>query len=376
MFEPPVTLSRAATPARPTGVTREDILRQGRTLAGTLERIVESRASLPSAGHVLFTGCGASFYAAQGAASLLAALTGTDATAAPSSEIWLIPELYLRPDTVVVALSRTGTTTEVVRVLELARARGLRSVAISLGTDVPIYELADDHVALTHVGEVGRVMTQSFANLLLAAQALAVRTAAQAGSVAGGAYESALPDVVAAIAALTDGFDTSAQACAAQRSGHYVFCGSGPAAAVCSQAVLMMQEMTQLPSESAGGLEYRHGPIAGLGAESLLCLVSSPRSTPFDVLLAQDALVLGHQPLVLAATASLPLFPDGCATIELPDGLPAWLYGNVALPFLQLLCYHRTVALGANPEAVRNLDRNTDPHVDPHVVSLTLDGAR
>lgn len=352
-----------------TGVTLRDILDQGRTLTETLDRVTSTGLRIGAQGRVLFTGCGASYHAASGAASLLAALTDADATAAPSSEVWLAPEIHLRPGTTVVALSRTGTTAEVIRVLELAGERGLRRVVISLGAEVPAYELADAHLALGHVVEVGRVMTQSFANLLLAAQALAVMASQRESA---RRYRAGLAETVAAVNDRLPGFDLAARSVAQQGSEHYVFCGGGPPAAVCSQAVLMMEEMTQLPSESAAGLEYRHGPIAALGSRSLLTIVSSPRSLPFDALLAQDTVTLGYEPLVLAPARSLPRFPTQAATVELPDGLPSWLYGNVALPFLQLLAYHRTVALGANPEAVRNLDRTAEPHVNPHVLPATL----
>lgn len=351
-------------------LTYVDILRQGETLSETLDRLEQAPPpdGFSRSRSFVFTGCGSSYYAAEGAARLLSALADVHATAAPASELWLVPELYLREDSVVIGVSRTGTTTEVVRALEQARGRGLATGAISLGVGVPLYDLADFRLELSHVGERGRVMTQSFSNLLLAGQWLAL----QAGGRAAQAYTRGLRAAVDAVAALLPALDERARAVARRGHEQYVMVGSGPIAPLCAEVVLKIKEMTQLPSESYAALEYRHGPIAGLTATSLVSYVSTPRSSAFDAIGVGDAHLLGADALVAGPAAALAGLPDTVESLVLPDGLPDWLYGNVALPFFQLLAYHRTVELGANPEAVRNLDKHTDPHVDPHVVGLAL----
>ena len=64
--------------------------------------------------------------------------------------------------------------------------------------------------------------------------------------------------------------------------------------------------------------------------------------------------------------------PDHVERVATGGNLPRWLAGNVALPFLQLVAYHLTVARGADPESVRNLDRTKQPHVNPHVLPVDL----
>lgn len=350
--------------------THRDILRQGQTLSATLDLLEQTPlpGALSQPRSYVFTGCGSSYYAAEGAARLLASFGDARATAAPASELWLVPELYLRDDSVVVGVSRTGTTTEVLRALEQARERGLPTGAISLGTDVPLYDLADFRLDLSHVGERGRVMTQSFSNLLLAGQWLALQAVGKPAQ----PYARGLRAAADAVAALLPAFDERARAVAGRGHGQYVVLGSGPIAPLCAEIVLKIKEMTQLPSESYPALEYRHGPIAGLTGSSLVSYVSTPRSSAFDAIGVGDARLLGADALVAGPPAALAGLPVATETIALPDDLPEWLYGNVALPFFQLLAYHRTVELGADPEAVRNLDKYTDPHIDPHVVGLAL----
>ena len=352
--------------------THRDLGRQSATMRETLallrtlappRRVLEGR-------RFLFTGCGSSYYAALSAATLMTTVSGRPAAAAPSSEVWLLPDTYLDDDTVVVGVSRTGTTTEVVRVLEVAQARGLPTVALTLAAAAPLVDLADFTVSMKHVGEEGRVMTQSFSNLLLAGQWLCARVAQWTDRPSGVEYLDGFGDLVDLLDELLPTLEQWGADLAARESGHYVLLGSGPASAVCSEGVLKLQEMTQIPSEAFAALEYRHGPIAALGAGSALLLASCPATVPFDRILAGDALTLGYRPIVLTPASAAAAFPDGAEVLALPGALPDWLWPNVYLAFFQYLSWHRTISLGRDPERVRNLDKTTSPVVDPHVVDL------
>jgi len=352
-----------------------DIFDQASTVPATIDLL--ARTEVPGVAtrpgrRFVFTGCGSSYYVAQCGARLLRALSGVSASAAPASEVWLLPDLWLDENTVLVAISRTGTTTEVLRALECARERGIPAITISLAVDVPMHELSDASLTLTHVREGGRVMLQSFANMLIAVQWLAANVARTAGSSRAAAYLQGFPGVADALSDLLPTFDRDAQAIVEQGVGQYVFLGSGPFTGVCAESVLKVQEMAQVPAESYAGLEYRHGPIATLTNRSFVACVSCARTVAFDMLLAGDVQFLGGTPLMIGPEDCLRTAPAGVRTIGLPTGLPDWLYGNVALPFFQLLAYHQTIKQGANPDSVRLLDRTIDPHINPHDVDLKI----
>ena len=352
--------------------THRDLDRQSATMRQTLAllRTLEPPRSVLGGRRFLFTGCGSSYYAALSVATLMTTLSGVPAAAAPSSEVWLLPDTYLDDDTVVVGVSRTGTTTEVVRVLELAQTRGLPTVALTLAATAPLIELADFAVSMRHVGEEGRVMTQSFSNLLLAGQWLCAKVAQWTDHPRGVEYLDGFDSLVELLDQLLPRLEQWAAELAARKNEHYVLLGSGPAAAVCSEGVLKLQEMTQVPSEAFAALEYRHGPIAALGSASALILASCPATVPFDRILAQDALTLGYRPIVLSPESGAAAFPDEAELLTVPGTLPDWLWPNVYLAFFQYLSWHRTISLGRDPERVRNLDKTATPVVDPHVVDL------
>src|SRR5574340_294779 len=68
----------------------------------------------------LVTGCGSAYYLSLAAGAVLQALVGLPARGLPSSEVWLHPESAYVPSqrTLLVAVSRSGETTETVRACE------------------------------------------------------------------------------------------------------------------------------------------------------------------------------------------------------------------------------------------------------------------
>src|SRR5512135_1469209 len=105
--------------------TYEEIKSQTRAWAQALELV--SRTPLPQAedyGQVIFTGCGSTYYLSLAAAALYQELSGRTARAAPGGELWLNPQTFLSQEkTLLVAVSRSGTTTETLRAVERFQAR-------------------------------------------------------------------------------------------------------------------------------------------------------------------------------------------------------------------------------------------------------------
>lgn len=322
----------------------------------------------------VFVGCGASYHAGSAAAGMLNAFGGF-AEAAPASDLWMNPDVWLRPGSVVVGLSRTGTTTETVAALRVARAHGAHTIGLSLAPRTAVVADADTALVLDHVGEQGRVMTRSFANLLVAAQSLAISAAVASGSLSEAEAErhrTGLRAMSAAVEQAVPTYDDVARLVAKSAAPHVVFLGSGPDLGLCRQAALQLQETARPAVEAHAVLDYRHGPLSTLTPDSLVVVLTSDRSLPADLVLADDVRVLGGTIVAVGPAAVVDRMPDHVERVATPGAFPRWLGGNVALPFLQLLAYHLTVARDADPESVRNLDRTKQPHVNPHVLPVDL----
>lgn len=357
--------------------TLTDIRDQAVSWTTTLDRVdALGAATLPADRPWVFVGSGASFYAAQAAAGLLRALGHDRAVATPASEAWMSPEMWIPDGSVLVGLSRSGTTTETVQALRAGRRRGAGTVGITLTAGTPVALDPDHAVVLDHVGEIGRVMTRSFANLMLAAQSLAVASvrAADTGRVDGQLYAAGLADLADQFSGHRDGIDGAARTVGRQAWTSLVLLGSGPGLAIARQGALQLQETSRLSAEAYSVLEYRHGPIARLGEDTLVVVLTSERSVAADLLIAGDVALLGGSLVACGEPGVLARFGPGTTTVVTSTGLPRWLQAEAALPFLQLLAYHRTDALGDTSESVHNLDRSIDPHINPHAIADDLFG--
>ena len=129
-----------------------------RRAAAVLPTVAER---LPEPGRrVAFVGCGTSWFIAQSAAWLREAAGHGESDAFSASEL---PDG--RSYDMIVAISRSGTTTEVVRCLEAVR--GTPTVAICAVADTPVVDTADAAIVLDFADETSVVQTR-FATAVLA----------------------------------------------------------------------------------------------------------------------------------------------------------------------------------------------------------------
>lgn len=185
---------------------------------------------------MLVIGCGTSAFVAESFAQLReeAGLGETDAAYASEPRAW-------RPYDVVVSISRSGTTTEVIDAMN-ALPEDVRKVVITGVADSPCARLADEVVLLDFADEESVVQTRFPTTLLFLARA------------AFGEDVSRLPDLAAAALAdppaFTGDFD------------HVVYLGRGWTYGLAQEAALKIREAAQAWAESYPLLDYRHGPLA------------------------------------------------------------------------------------------------------------------
>src|ERR1700753_1911958 len=114
-------------------VTHEEITSQPQMWRQVTDLLPQVRDQLPAHGQrVAVVGCGTSYFIAQAVATAREAAGHGESDALGASEI-----PTRRRDDLVLAISRSGTTTEVVRCLEALPAGG-RSLAVSAVSGTPV----------------------------------------------------------------------------------------------------------------------------------------------------------------------------------------------------------------------------------------------
>ncbi|MFD9041137.1 SIS domain-containing protein [Streptomyces bottropensis] len=186
---------------------------------------------------VAVVGCGTSYFMAQAAARLRERVGQGETDAFPASE-FPRGRTYDR----VVALTRSGTTTEVLDLLGVLRGR-TRTTAITADPATPVMAAADDVVVLGFADEKSVVQTRFATTALTLLRAhLGLHP------------EAAVADARAALAApLPEGLVDGTQ---------FTFLGRGWTVGLANEAALKMREAALAWSEAYPAMEYRHGPIS------------------------------------------------------------------------------------------------------------------
>lgn len=198
----------------------------------------------PPGTRVAIVGCGTSYYVAQAVAVLRESAGFGETDAFTASEF---PD---RPYDAVVAISRSGTTTEVVRVLERLKGR-IPTVAVSAAPELDVDRFADATVLLEFADEEAIVQTRFATAVVALFRAFVGEDVAALASAAEEALAVPLPADPAA-------FD------------HFVFLGTGFAVGLANEAALKLREAAGAWTESYPAMEYRHGPVSAMTPTTLV----------------------------------------------------------------------------------------------------------
>ena len=199
----------------------------------------------PVGGRLAVIGCGTSLYMAQAYAAVRESAGAGETDAFAASEM----PAGRRYDAVL-AISRSGTTTEVVRALgQVPDAVPTHAVVGVAGT--PVADGADRVVVLDFADEKSVVQTR------FATTALVFLLAGL-----GQDFEQAVAEAEHALVR-----ELSAHSLAARS---FVFLGRGWTVGIANEAALKLREAALAWAESYPALEYRHGPIALAGPGTLV----------------------------------------------------------------------------------------------------------
>ncbi|MEV0737854.1 SIS domain-containing protein [Streptomyces sp. NPDC050549] len=196
------------------------------------------RDVLPAPGErVAIVGCGTSYFMAQAVAALREGAGQGETDAFAASEF-----PHGRPYDRVLALTRSGTTTEVLELLGQLKDR-TRTTAITADPHTPVMTAADELVVLDFADERSVVQTRfaTTAVTLLRAH-LGLHT------------DTAVADARTALAA-----ELPQQLVACTQ---FTFLGRGWTVGLANEAGLKMREASLSWTEAYPAMEYRHGPIS------------------------------------------------------------------------------------------------------------------
>lgn len=284
-------------------ITAREVMSQPEIWARVIAEAPGTTPVLPGPGEkVLVVGCGTSYYVGDSYAKRRnAAGLGRTRAAIPAELEWV------EDDEVLVVLSRSGTTADVLAVAE--RLRGSHRVVGVIGAPgTPLVDTCDEVVLLDYADEESVVQTRFSMSVLVLLRASL------------GEDLSGLPDAARTALDLP---------VVDPLPSHVVFLGTGPGVGLAEEAALKCQESAGVWAEAHPVREYQHGPISSAGPGTL---------------------VWGLDPLDAALRAAV--LETGARVVE-PD-----LDGHAQLPAVHRLALALAAAAGRDPDRPPHLARS------------------
>ncbi len=299
---------------------------------------------------LIFCGCGSTYYLSQWAASLTESCKGVISRAAPSSELLLNPSSWLHKQdkSLLVAVSRSGETSETVRAVKAFQEQGYGDImVITCYPDSSLARVAGNVIAVPDAQEVSVAQTRSFTNMMFALTWWLLHPVSP----------DIYSDIQRAGQQLIDTFQPLAKKLGEDLSiDHLFFLGDGPLYGLASEGMLKMKEMSLSNSEAYHFLEFRHGPKSVVTKNSLIIGLLDEEGRNYELPVLSEMKQYGAKILIISGSTS-PIIEKITDKIvlfgnDLPKGWQFPLY----LPFLQLLAFYRSLAKNLNPDLPEHLE--------------------
>jgi glucosamine--fructose-6-phosphate aminotransferase (isomerizing) len=254
----------------------------------------------------------------------------------------------------VVGISQSGASPDVVAVIAEGRRQGAPTLAITNDPASPLATAAETTIDLGAGPELAIAATKTYTTELLAVAAL---SAAMSGDPADTAALQTIPDAMAAALALEPDIRTMATDQAG--ATRLLVLARGYEYATAREWALKLKELAHVFADPYSAADFEHGPLALLepGVPVLATVRPGPTFASLVELfgrlredLAADLAIVSDQDEALA----LARWP-----FRLAAGTPEWLGPIVSIVVGQLHALYLTEARGLDPEAPRNLNKVT-----------------
>ncbi|MGP3986675.1 SIS domain-containing protein [Streptomyces sp. 3N207] len=255
-------------------------------------------------------------------------------------------------DCLVITISQSGGSPDLVASTEAAREAGALTLAVTNNADSPLAQVSEFHIDVLAGPEKALPATKTYTAELLALYLFV--DGLRGGSRAEAA--KALPELAEAVLARKS--EVKALAARYRFAERMVLTARGYSYPTAKEAALKLMETSYIPALSYSGADLLHGPLAmvdnispviavvadGKGGEALGPVLERLRDR------GADLVVIGRQEEVDRASAGFAL-PT--------EGLPEELQPIVQILPLQMLAYEVTMARGQDPDAPRSLAKVT-----------------
>jgi glutamine---fructose-6-phosphate transaminase (isomerizing) len=295
---------------------------------------------------VFFTGCGSTYYLALAAAALFRLLGSIPAFGVPASELWLDTDSMYKVTgrALLVALSRSGETTETLQACAEFRRRGVGDVlTLCCYPDSTLARSGELNIVVEAGQEDSFAQTRAFSSLYAA---LSVFISTWTGHTENLRVLNTLPDHADAIIAESQRLAKSVAS--EPLRDRFYFLGSGLRYGLACELSMKMKEMSLSHCEPFHVLEFRHGPRSMITPDTqIIALLSTDKTAhAHEVEVIKDMKQQGAHVLTIGHDS---------ADLQIPGALSQEVSGALYLPVGQLIAYEYALLRGHDPDRPANL---------------------
>ncbi|SFS69092.1 SIS domain-containing protein [Paenibacillus sp. BC26] len=288
-------------------LTYGEIKSQYSALQQTYDYMLKNRTAITDFFHsqgkrsVTFIGCGSSYTLSESAAFSVRLRAGIPASALAGGDLLLNAEAYssLLSDTLLIAPSRSGSTSEIVESVRLLKLNGEAPVlAISCVVDSALSEIADLILSLPWAFDHSVCQTRTVTNLYTANLMIAAFL---------GHDESVLADIAVAIAqgeAYMERFESAIREASDYGWTNAVLLADGELNGLAAEGAIALTEIAKVQAHAFHVLDVRHGPMVTVGPETLVIAHLTSAGTEHQRKLMQDIRARGAKVIAFGDAAA------------------------------------------------------------------------
>ncbi len=334
-------------------LTQQEIFSQPESLKKTLEYLLANRNTVADFFHryegrkMIFMGCGSSAMLAKSARAIFGkgsspsyALTGGEYLIAPERYA------YLFEDSVVILLSRSGMTSEILRAVGLIReTSNAVFLSVTMKENNDLLQLCQLNLLMPWAYDRSVCQTRTVSNLYLTLLMLQAFRASDALL-----EEAATQAVLDCQRFLTDN-SKALEKMGARDFNRAIVLSDGILGGIGEEAALAFTEISMLPGAHFGVLDYRHGPIVLHNAATLTLVLVRPSENQYQQDLLEDLRGTGCILVTVGAGAT---GTDLDLKLENTPEDSAW--GLYLIWTAQMLSLSKALADGKNPDQPKGLE--------------------
>lgn len=299
---------------------------------------------------IIFTACGSSRYAALVGRYLFSKLAGKFSDVIIASEFHYFSD-SIDKNTLVIALSQSGETADVMDGAKLAKKKGAKIFSLTNRNNSSLARMSDRVLYLNCGAEISVAATKSFSGQLTLLYMLAF---AMANRLDEGVEKLNEVSIMVEENFSKNGKNIEELAWQTKDKNDFYYIARGINFAIASEGALKLKEVSYVHAEGMSAGELKHGTLA-LIEEGVPVIAICPSDHTMKETISNIEETRARGAFIVGISDQYnPIFHEW---IEIP-GIEYIYYPLLTVVPLQLLAYHSAVARGKDPDKPRNLAKS------------------